>query len=281
MSKFKTLLDGLIFPEGPRWHNGRLWFSDMHDRKVLAVNMDGDVETMAETPYDCSGLGWTPEGDLLIVSMEDRSLLRQKGDKLLKVADLSDIATFHCNDMVVDAKGRAYIGNFGFDLHCDDPQPAPAKLAFVDESGKSSVAADDLKFPNGSVITPDGKTLIVGESWGAKLTAFDIADDGTLSGRRIWAETRPAVPDGICLDTDGGIWIASPTTQDVRRYKEGGEMTDCLSVATNAFACMLGGPDGNTLFVLTAEDSDPRKLKGRRTGKIEMTEVTYPHAGLP
>ncbi len=281
MGEFETLIDGLIFPEGPRWHEDRLWFSDMHDQKVLAVDLEGNVETMVETPNQCSGIGWTPQGDLLIVSMDDRCLLRQRDGKLERFADLSQIATFHCNDMVVDNKGRAYVGNFGFEIHCDTPQILAAKLAFVDENGKASVAAEEMMFPNGSVITPNGKTLIVGETWGARLTAFDIAENGGLSNRRIWAETAPAVPDGITLDAEGGIWIASPTTQDVRRYMRGGEMTDQIKVSTNAFACMLGGPDGRTLFALTSEDSDPRTIQGKRTAKIEMTKVEHPHAGLP
>lgn len=280
MSDFTTLLDGAIFTEGPRWHDGKLWFSDMHDQKIFTVDMDGNQELVFEAEGDTSGLGFLPDGTLLYVSMHDRKLMRLDDGKASEVANLAGLATFHCNDMVTDAKGRSYVGNFGFDLHGGE-EPSPANLIMVDTDGTVSIAASGLMFPNGMVITPDDKTLIVGETFGACLTAFDIAEDGTLSNRREWANVAPSVPDGICLDAEGAIWIASPTTQDVIRVKEGGEVTDRLKVSTNAFACMLGGEDGKTLFVLTSEESDPAKMEGRRTGKIEITQVDVPHAGLP
>lgn len=280
MSDFTTLLDGAIFTEGPRWQGGKLWFSDMHDRKIFTVDMDGNQELVFEAEGDTSGLGFLPDGTLLFVSMHDHRLMRLDDGKASEVANLTGLATFHCNDMVTDAKGRSYVGNFGFDLHGGE-DPSPANLIMVDESGTVSIVASGLMFPNGMVITPDGKTLIVGETFGACLTAFDIAEDGTLSNRREWAGIAPSVPDGICLDAEGAVWVASPTTQDVIRVKEGGEVTDRLKVSTNAFACMLGGEDGKTLFVLTAEESDPAKMEGRRTGKIEIARVDVPHAGLP
>lgn len=280
MSDFTTLLDGAIFTEGPRWHDGKLWFSDMHDQKIFTVDMDGNQELVFEAEGDTSGLGFLPDGTLLYVSMHDRKLMRLDDGKASEVANLAGLATFHCNDMVTDAKGRSYVGNFGFDLHGGE-EPSPANLIMVDTDGTVSIAASGLMFPNGMVITPDDKTLIVGETFGACLTAFDIAEDGTLSNRREWANVAPSVPDGICLDAEGAIWVASPTTQDVIRVKEGGEVTDRLKVSTNAFACMLGGEDGKTLFVLTSEESDPAKMEGRRTGKIEITQVDVPHAGLP
>lgn len=280
MSDFTTLLDGAIFTEGPRWHEGKLWFSDMHDRKICTVDMDGNKEVILEAEGDTSGLGFLPDGTLLFVSMHDRKLMRLDDGKVSDVANLAGLATFHCNDMVTDAKGRSYVGNFGFDLHGGE-EPSPANLIMVDTDGAVSIAAPGLMFANGMVITPDGKTLIVGETFGACLTAFDIAEDGTLSNRREWANIAPSVPDGICLDAEGAVWVASPTTQDVIRVKEGGEVTDRLKVSTNAFACMLGGEDGKTLFALTAEESDPAKMAGRRTGKIEITTVSVPHAGYP
>lgn len=280
MSDFTTLLDGAIFTEGPRWHGGKLWFSDMHDRKIFTVDMEGNQELVHAADDDTSGLGFAPDGTLLYVSMHKRKLMQVKDGKAAEVADLNGLATFHCNDMIVDAKGRSYVGNFGFDLHGGE-EPSASNLIMVDEDGTVSVAAAGLMFPNGMVITPDGKTLIVGETFGACLTAFDIAEDGTLSNRRVWANIAPSVPDGICLDAEGAIWVASPTTQDVIRVKEGGEVTDRLKVSTNAFACMLGGEDGKTLFVLTAEESDPAKLAGRRTGKIEIVKVDVPRAGRP
>ena len=194
-----VLLDGLTFPEGPRWHDGRLWFSDFYAHEVIAVDLRGNREHIIEVPGQPSGLGWTPNGQLLVVSMTDRRLLRLDPDGLTAVANLSDFANYHCNDMVVDGDGRAYVGNFGFNSHAGDPFRA-ANLVRVDPDGTVSVAATNLAFPNGSVITPDGQTLIVGETRGNILTAWDRAPDGSLSNRRIWAHLDGGFPDGICLD---------------------------------------------------------------------------------
>ena len=275
----EVLIDGLRFPEGPRWHHGRLWFSDMHSKRVLAVDLDGRTETIVEVPQDPSGLGWLPDGRLLVVSMRDRKLLRLDPGGLVEVADLSGMAPFHCNDMVVDGMGRAYVGNFGFDLHAGQQQVATG-LILVEPDGRAKIAAEDLRFPNGTVITPDGRTLIVGESFGACLTAFDIAEDGTLSGRREWARMERAVPDGICLDAEGAIWVASPVSGCVLRLREGGEVTHRIEVEKQAFACMLGGPERRTLFICTSATSDPNETK-ERTGRIEHVEVDVPGAGLP
>lgn len=252
----------------------------MHDGKVIASSMDGVTETIVEVPAEPSGLGWLPDGRLLVVSMQDRRLLRLDPDGLTEVADLTAQATFHCNDMVVDAQGRAYVGNFGFDLHAGD-KPVPANLILVHPDGRSEIAAKDLQFPNGTVITPDGKTLIVGESFGARLTAFDIAEDGTLSGRRVWAQLDGDVPDGICLDEEGAIWLASPVGKGgLLRVREGGEITERIAVEHDAFACMLGGPDRKTLFICTSGASDPAKT-GDRLGRIEVVDVAVAGAGLP
>ena len=280
MSQTNVLLDGLRFPEGPRWHDGRFWFSDMHAGQVIAVDLSGRSEVVVEVKAEPSGLGWLPDGRLLVVSMQDRRLLRLDADGLTQVADLSDLASYHCNDMVVDAEGRAYVGNFGFDLHAGE-SPTSANLILVHPDGRSEVAAADLRFPNGAVITPDGRTLIVGESFGGCLTAFDVADDGTLSGRREWAKLEGAVPDGICLDAEGAIWVASPIGKGgVLRVREGGEVTQRIAVENEAFACMLGGPERRTLFICTAPDSNPEKT-GDRGGRIETVEVDIPGAGLP
>jgi len=275
-----ALLDGLAFPEGPRWHDGRLWFSDMHQHRVVAIDTDGHAETIVEVPNRPSGLGWLPDGRLLVVSMTDRRVLRLERNSLIEHADLSSLATFHCNDMVVDAGGRAYVGNFGFDLDAGET-PTPAALVLVTPEGSAKVAADDLMFPNGTVITPDGRTLIVGESFGARLTAFDIADDGSLSNRREWARTEGAVPDGICLDEEGAIWVASPISAEVLRVREGGQVTDRIKVETQAFACMLGGDDGRTLFICTAASSNPEECRASASGRIETLQVAIPRAGLP
>jgi sugar lactone lactonase YvrE len=212
--------------------------------------------------------------------MVDRRLLRLDGGVLTEVADLSAQATFHCNDMVVDAQGRAYVGNFGWDLH-GGGAPVDAVLLLVTPDGGTRVVATDLSFPNGSVITPDGATLIVGESFAARLTAFDVAPDGALSNRREWARLDGAVPDGICLDAEGAIWVASPVSAEVLRVREGGAVTHRVPVETQAFACMLGGSERRHLFVCTALDSDPARCRETRSGRIEVVEVEVPGAGRP
>ena len=280
MRTLTTLIDELSFPEGPRWHDERLFFSDMHAHRVIAVDLAGRTETICEVPTWPSGLGWLPDGRMLVVSMTDRRLLRLDRDGLKVAADLSQLASFHCNDMVVDAHGRAYIGNFGFDLHAGSA-PRLAAIVMVEHNGAARVVADQMRFPNGSVITPDGKTLIVGESTGACLTAFDIDADGSLRNRRVWAGIAPAVPDGIALDAEGAIWVASPVTDEVIRVTEGGKVIERIKTANHAYACMLGGPGRRTLFVLTAADSDPDKCRAKATGRIETAPVEVPGAGLP
>jgi sugar lactone lactonase YvrE len=276
----RVVLEGLCFPEGPRWHAGKLWFSDMHGHKVMTVGLDGAAQTVVEVPAAPSGLGWLPDGRLLVVSMEDRRLLRLDPHGLSEVANLSHLATFHCNDMVVDAQGRAYVGNFGFDLYAG-VTPIPTVIALVLPDGTVRVAADGLMFPNGTVITPDGRTLIVGESYGPHLTAFDVQPDGTLTNRRVWAPLQGAVPDGICLDAEGAIWMASPISSEVLRIREGGEVLARVTVAKQAFACMLGGPARRHLFICTASSGEPKVAKEKRDGRIEVVEVDVPGAGLP
>lgn len=280
MTTPSVLLDGLCFGEGPRWHDDKLWFSDMHAYRVMTVDLNGSAENVLEVAGQPSGLGWLPDGRLLVVSMTDRRLLRLDPEGLVEVADLSDIATFNCNDMVVDAQGRAYVGNFGWDIFAPG-DPVPAKLTLVQPDGTVRVVAEDLIFPNGTVITPDGNTLIVGESFAARLTAFDIQPDGSLSNRRLWAQLDGAVPDGICLDAEGAIWVASPISGAVIRVTEGGTVTHKIPVSTQAFACMLGGPDRRTLFICTASESIPDKCRENRDGRIEVVEVDVPGAGLP
>ncbi len=276
-----TLLDGLCFGEGPRWHEGRLWLSDMHAHQVLAVSEDGQVETIVEVPNWPSGLGWLPNGDLLVVSMTDRRVLRYDGKNLTTHADLSGLASYHCNDMVVATTGQAYVGNFGFDLQAK-AEFKTAQLICVEPDGSARIVAEDMSFPNGSVITPDGKTLIVGETFGSRLTAFDILSDGSLDNRRIWAELpEGAVPDGICLDAENGIWSASPSSNECIRQVEGGEVTHRIAVSQGAFACMLGGERGDTLFILTSGSSDSEECSRLRSARVETVLAPHPHAGLP
>ena len=274
-----TLAEGLQFPEGPRWHDGKLWFSDMNAGKVMTVDLSGNLNTIVQVPGSPSGLGWLPDGRLLVVSMTDSHLLRFEDGGLTQVADLSDLATFHCNDMVVDGKGRAYIGNFGFDLGSFQ-EVVPAEIIMVDPEGTVAEVARDLLFPNGTVITPDGKTLIVAETFGQRLTAFDILPDGMLANRRVWAEMEGYYPDGICLDEAGGLWVASPENHvGVLRVLEGGRISHRIQVESNAYACMLGNHDRRTLFVLTAGAFTPRQAEAG--GRIETVEIEIPGAGLP
>ena len=272
--KTEILLEGLKFPECPRWHDGKMWFSDMDALKVMTVNLNGEAETILDMPKSPAGLGWLPDGRLLVVSMQDRRLFRLDPDGLTELADLSKFATFHCNDMVVDKQGRAYIGHFGFNILTKDPGAfKPADIILVTPDGNARVVADNMAFPNGTVITPDDQTLIVGESAGRRLTAFDIMEDGSLTNRRIWANIN-RLPDGICLDAEGAIWVSSPGSGKVFRVLEGGQITHRVKVSTQAYACMLGGPDRCTLFVAT---SSPDRSKGR----IETINVDVPGAGLP
>lgn len=280
MQKPSVLLSGLAFPEGPRWHDGRLWFSDMHDDHVRTVDLEGNAEKKIEVPGQPSGLGWLPDGRLLVVSMVDRKLLRLDGDELSEVADLGPYATWHCNDMVVDSHGRAYVGNFGWDIETSAP-PVTAKLVLVAPETGARVVAEDLMFPNGTVLTPDGKTLILGESFAARLTAFDVEDDGSLHGRRVWAALEGAIPDGICLDAEGAIWSACPVSGQVLRVHEGGEVSERIQVDDLAYACMLGGPQRRHLFICTAKSSQRDECRAQRAGHIEVVEVDVPGAGLP
>ncbi len=279
-SATEILLDGLTFPEGPRWREGRLWFSDFYSHRVIRVSLDGRAETVVEVPQRPSGLGWEPDGTLLVVSMLDRRLMRLANGKLEVAADLSSLATGPCNDMVVDREGRAYVGNFGFDRHAGEPERTTC-IARVDPEGTVTRAADDLSFPNGTVITPDGKRLIVGETFTKRLTAFDIGAGGALANRRLFAQFEDCYPDGICLDAEGAIWVADARGNRVVRVFEGGRIErTVLTGAQGAFACMLGGEDRRTLFICTCSGSGPT-VADKRGGRIEFARVEVPGAGLP
>jgi len=283
----RVVREGLYFGESPRWHEGRLWYSDFYDHAVHALGADGHDERMVEVEGQSSGLGWLPDGRLLLVSMVDRRLLRVEADgKVVPHADLSGLATGHCNDMVVDAHGRAYVGNFGFDIGAPRAPGTPlptAVLALVRPDGSVAPAAEDLHFPNGTVITPDGRTMIIAESIGRRLTAFDIAPDGSLSGRRVWADLSgvPVSPDGICLDAEGAVWAANALSPVAVRVAEGGRVLDEVEFSQTCFACMLGGDDGRQLYGLTAISSIHDDALAAKAGKVEVATVGVPHAGLP
>ena len=280
MSQTKVLLDGLTFGEGPRWHGGKLWFSDFYSHRVMTVDLDGKSETILEVPQRPSGLGWTTNGDLLVVSMLDKRVLRFDGKTAHPYADLSALAGGPCNDMVVDAQGRAYVGNFGYDRH----NGAPARttcIALAGADGSVKSAAEGLTFPNGMVITPDGKTLIVGETFANRLSAFDIRDDGMLVNHRVFAETSGCFPDGICLDAEGAVWVTNPQGDSVLRVFEGGRVAQKIHTGGRfSYACMLGGADQRTLFIVTNTGSGPA-IAGKKSGRIEIVQVDVPGAGLP
>ena len=287
----RILTGDIYFGEAPRWHDGRLWFSDFFAHAVKSVSLEGDLRTEFTIDDRPSGLGWMPDGSLLIVSMVKRQVLRRAVDGTIAVhADLSGIAGFHCNDMVVDAAGRAYAGNFGFDLDAEliargvdsvVAEHATADIACVAPDGTVTVAAAGMHFPNGSVITPDGRTLIVGETLSGALTAFDIGADGALSNRREWATTWPRVQDGIALDANNHIWIANPLAPECALIAEGGEVIEVIDTELPCYACMLGGADGRTLFMLTAPSSIADVAAAAPLGKLLVAEVDAPRAGLP
>lgn len=277
----KPLLEGIVFAEGPRWHDGKLWFSDMFAGKVMTVDESGKAETVFPLEARPSGLGWDREGRLLVVSMGDKKLLRWASGRLETAADLSPFIQYPPNDMVVAADGRAYVGNFGYDL-LGGEEPKTTVLLCVEPDGKARVVADEILFPNGAVITPDGKTLVVAETFGNRLTAFNVKPDGSLSGRRLFAHLGDRTPDGICLDAEGAIWVACFGQQEFVRVVEGGEIEERVPVPGKAaVACMLGGADRKTLFLCTAETSLEDLHAGKSKGRIETVRVDVPGAGCP
>ncbi len=287
----QVLAEGIYFGEGPRWRDGRLWFSDFHAHAVKSVSPAGDLRVELTIDDQPSGLGWQPDGSLLVVAMKKRQVLRRSPAGAVAVhADLSAIATFHCNDMVVDAAGAAFVGNFGFDLDAELVARGPqsviaehptASLARVAPDGAVSVAAAEMHFPNGSVITPDGATLIVGETLSGALTAFDIGPGGALANRRLWASTLPRIPDGICLDVAGHIWIANPVAPECALIAAGGEVLEVIETGLPCFACMLGGDDRRTLFMLTSPTSIGEEARKEAKGKLITAQVDSPGAGWP
>ncbi|MCB1708329.1 MAG: SMP-30/gluconolactonase/LRE family protein [Halioglobus sp.] len=290
MAQARTLTDGLYFGEGPRWHNGRLWFSDFYDHAVKSMDMAGRVSIEHRFEDQPSGLGWLPDGRLLVVSMRALKVLRQEGRGFVEHADLSGLARHMCNDMVVDGNGRAWVGNFGFDLDAELSRRGVASvvaehpstnLVRVDPDGSVHLAAREMHFPNGTVITPDGKTLVVGETLASCLTAFDILADGSLANRREWAALGQRAPDGICLDADGNIWVANAVAPECVLIAPGGEVLQVVATSQNCYACMLGGDDGRDLYAVTALTSHHDVAAVERTGKIETARVKTPGAGWP
>jgi sugar lactone lactonase YvrE len=253
----------------------------MGQAAVFATDVDGNCEHVLDVPDRPSGIGWLPDGSMLVVSMGSRSVLRVEDGHVEVHADLSGLVTADCNDMVVDGRGNAYVGNAGFDLRERPPKVRPAEIVLVTHDGSARVVDDQVVFPNGSVVTPDGRTLIVAESFGNKLTAFDIVQDGSLSNRRTWADLPERAPDGICLDAEGAVWVANANKPECVRVAEGGEIVQTVDTGERrCFACMLGGEDRTTLFLCVAEGFSGDAMR-RRTGAIEAVAVGVAGAGWP
>jgi sugar lactone lactonase YvrE len=293
-----TLAEGGAFFESPRWHDGRWWVSDFYRHLVFSVSASGECREVLEVAGQPSGLGWMPDGSMLVVSMRDHRILRWSAEAGAREhANVREYCGGLLNDLVVDAEGGAYVGNFGFDL-MGGGDPAPANLIRVDPDGSASIAAEDLLFPNGSVITPDGKTLIVGETAGARYTSFTIDDDGSLSDRRVWAQLAPTPeittlaetlgklqfgPDGCGLDAENHIWCADEVNARCVRIAPGGAIVEEIKApdGLDFFACMLGGEDGRTLLMCAAPDFAEDRRTAAREAVLLTSTVDVPHAGLP
>src|SRR3954454_12733059 len=297
MTELTPLFEGGAYFECPRWHDGRWWASDFYRYAVFTYDDAGREETVVEVEGQPSGLGGPPGGALLVVSMKDRRVLRRAGDGGVGVhADVSELTTGHLNDMVVDRQGRAYAGNFGFDL-MGGGHAAPATVVRVDPDGRAVVAAEDLWFPNGSMITDDG-TLIVAETMAARLTAFTIRPDGELAERRVWGQIEPApepgdtaamfgaisfAPDGCALDAEGHVWAANALGGPLSRIAPGGEIVAELALPEGLIvvACGLGGEDGRTLMACAAPDFHEDARKAAREAVLLSTRAGVGRAALP
>jgi sugar lactone lactonase YvrE len=274
-------MTGIAFGESPRWHDDRLWFSDWGAQEIIAVDLEGESEVIVRVASFPFCIDFLPDGRLLIVSASDRLLLRREPDgPLVTHADLSTLSEHPWNDIVVDARGNAYIGNIGFDF--PEAEFAPGTLALVTPDGSARQVADGVAFPNGIVVTPDNSTLIVAESYANRLTAFDITADGSLSNRRMWAELGGGVPDGICLDAEDAVWYGDVPNKRCVRVREGGEVLQTIALDRGCFACMLGGPDGKTLFMVAQVWSGMESTaEGERTGQLLTSPAPAVSAGWP
>jgi sugar lactone lactonase YvrE len=267
-----VLMDELTFPESPRWHDGRLWFSDWGAHEVIAVDLEGTSEVIARVPSFPMCIDFLPDGRLLIVSANEGLLLRREPDgSLVTHADLSGLSDHAWNDIVVDERGNAFVNNIGFDFPAGEF--APGIVVAVTPDGSVRQVADGVAFPNGMVVTSDDSTLIVAESYGNKLTAYDVAADGGLSNPRVWAELPGAAPDGICIDAENAVWYADVPNQRCVRVREGGEVLQSIELDRGCFACALGGQDGGTLFLLTNEWGGPENMaEGKRMGQVLVAD---------
>lgn len=282
MPEPQILLTGLAIGESPRWHEGRLWFSNWGAQEVIAVDLEGNSEVVVRVPTTIPFcIDWLPDGRLLVVSgPEARLLSREPDGTLVTHADLSDLATGF-NEIVVDGRGNIYVNGGSFDF-ATGAGVESGVVALVHPDGTIRQVADDIAFGNGMAITPDGSTLIVAESWARRLSAFDIAADGSLSNRRVWADTDDGTPDGICVDVEGAVWYADVPNKRCVRIREGGEVLQTIELDRGGFACMLGGEDGRTLFMLAAEWGGMENMDDTaRTGQVLIAEAPAPGVGWP
>jgi sugar lactone lactonase YvrE len=274
-------MTGITFGESPRWHDDRLWFSDWGTQEVIAVDREGRSEVIVRTPVSPFSIDWLPDGRLLIISGPDGLLLRREPDgALVTHADLSGLSVHSWNEIVVDGRVNAYVNNIGFDFA--GGEFAPGTVALLTPESPARQAADGIAFPNGMAVTPDNSTLIVAESYASRLTAFEIAADGSLSGQRVWADLGDGVPDGICLDAEGAVWYADVPNKRCVRVREGGEVMQTIELDRGCFACMLGGIEGTTLFMVAQEWSGMESAAGgERTGQLLTISAPAPGAGWP
>ncbi len=283
----RTLMTDLGLVESPRWHDGRLWFADWIAGQVVALGTDGLSQIMIRHESLPLCFDFLPDGTPLIVSGPQKALLRQSADgSLVTYADLSALSDYGGNDIVVDGRGNAYVNNVNYDARAGSPSSgdvAPGFVALVSPAGEAQVVAQDLAFPNGMAVTPDNGTLLVAESHRNRLTAFDIRGDGTLADRRVWAEFGSGAPDGICIDAEAAVWYADVPNQRCVRVREGGEVLQTVDLDRGAFACMLGGADGMTLFIVAARWAGMASMAGDVPwdGQVVSTAVSTPGAGWP
>jgi sugar lactone lactonase YvrE len=275
---------GLKFTESPRWHDGKLWFLDIHDHQIKAVDLDGRLESAVELPFTPNGFGFRRDGSLLVGDAFERRIYRWDGTALQPLADLGDITNFCLSDGIVDAQDRMYVGDIGYNFL--DPTLEPVDtcvIACVQPDGRATAVADGLHFPNGMVVTPDGRTLIVAETMGHRLSAFDIRADGSLANRRVYAQLPDDVgPDGIALDAEGAVWLANPEGQyGVLRVREGGEIVERIELDTNAYAVMLGGPERRHLFISASDSHDPAQIARAASATLRVVDVEVQGAGIP
>jgi sugar lactone lactonase YvrE len=276
----QVVMDGVAFPESLRWHDGRLWFSDWMAHEVIALSSEGESEVMAHVDAFPFSIDWLPDGPMLITA--GSLILRLEPDGSVAThADLGELTEFGWNEIVVDGQGNAFVNGPGFDM-MGGGEFAPGGIAVLRPNGSAERLAEDIAFPNGMAITPDDSTLIVADSYGKELVAFDLAEDGGLSNRRMWADLGDGVPDGICMDAEGAVWYADVPNRRCVRVAEGGHMLDRVDVDRGCFACMLGGEDRATLFIAAQEWNGPEAIgTGPRTGQVLTVEAPAPHAGRP